>query len=42
MNEAEEVFLDENVKIQTDPKHQVLFVVFTIRKNKIKKILANA
>lgn len=53
-NETEEVFLDENVKIQKDLKHQeqeeryiaigktienkILFVVFTIRKDKIRVI----
>ncbi len=53
-NETEEVFLDENVKIEKDIKHQeqeerfiaigkttenkMLFVVFTIRVNKIRII----
>lgn len=53
-NEAEEVFLDERVKIEKDIKHQeqeerfiaigkttenkILFVVFTIRKDKIRII----
>lgn len=53
-NETEEVFLDEDVKIEKDVKHQqqerrfiaigettenkLLFVVFTIRENKIRII----
>lgn len=53
-NETEEVFLDENVTIEKDFKHQeqeeryiaigkttegkILFVVFTIRKDKIRVI----
>lgn len=53
-NEAEEIFLDENVKIEKDIKHQqqekrfiaigktteetILFVVFTVRNNKIRII----
>lgn len=53
-NETEEVFLDEDVKIQKDLKHQeqeeryiaigkttenkILFVVFTIRKDKIRVV----
>ena len=57
-NETEEVFLDEDVKIQKDFKHQeqeerfiaigkttenkILFVVFTIRKNKIRVISGRA
>jgi len=55
-NETEEVFLDENVKIKKDIKHQqqekrfiaigktiedkILFVVFTIRYDKIRIISA--
>lgn len=55
-NETEEIFLDENVKIKKDVKHQqqekrfiaigktteekILFVVFTIRYDKIRVISA--
>lgn len=53
-NETEEVFLDEDVKIEKDLKHQkqeeryiaigkttenkILFIVFTVRKDKIRVI----
>lgn len=57
-NEAEEVFLDRNLGIEKDIKHQeieeryiaigkivsgrILFVVFTLRKNKIRIISARS